>query len=169
MQSKFFEIKLRHGYSSVNLLHICRTAFRSCFSNLLLLQLWKLSLTFKNIKHFLCSQIFIITPEYCMNRLKTEAALHGCYYKKVFWKYASNLQENTYAEVCFNKVALISRFQITLRHGSSVNFLHIFPEHLFLRIPLEGCFCKELFKLLDHFYSLFIGTKNENCLIIYSF
>ena len=104
-----------------------------------------------------------------MNRLKTEAALHGCYYKKVFWKYAANLQENTYAEVCFNKVALISRFQITLRHGSSVNFLHIFPEHLFLRIPLEGCFCKELFKLLDHFYSLFIGTKNENCLIIYSF
>ena len=29
-----------------------------------------------------------------------EAALERCSYKKVFWKYAANLQENTYAEVC---------------------------------------------------------------------
>ena len=29
----------------------------------------------------------------------TEASLQGCFYKKVFWKYAANLQESTYAEV----------------------------------------------------------------------
>ena len=28
-----------------------------------------------------------------------EAALHRCSYKKMFWEYAANLQENTYAEV----------------------------------------------------------------------
>ena len=29
----------------------------------------------------------------------TEAAIHRGWYKKVFWKYAANLQENTHAEV----------------------------------------------------------------------
>ena len=28
-----------------------------------------------------------------------EAALRMCFYKKVFWKYAGNLQENTHVEV----------------------------------------------------------------------
>ena len=28
-----------------------------------------------------------------------EAALQGCSYKKVFWKYAAHLLENTHAEV----------------------------------------------------------------------
>ena len=32
----------------------------------------------------------------------TEAALHRCY-KKVFWKYAANLHDNTYAEMWFQK------------------------------------------------------------------
>ena len=27
----------------------------------------------------------------------TEAALQRCFYKKAFWKYATNLQENTHA------------------------------------------------------------------------
>ena len=36
---------------------------------------------------------------------ETEAALHRCSYKKVFWKCAANLQENTHAEMWFNKVA----------------------------------------------------------------
>ena len=31
----------------------------------------------------------------------TGAALHRCSYKKVFWKYPANLQENTHAEVCW--------------------------------------------------------------------
>ena len=31
----------------------------------------------------------------------SEAALHRCSYKKVFWKYAANLQENSHAEVWF--------------------------------------------------------------------
>ena len=32
---------------------------------------------------------------------KTEAAVSRCFYKKVFWKYASNLQENTHAKAWF--------------------------------------------------------------------
>ena len=31
----------------------------------------------------------------------SEAAIKRCSYKKVFWKYAANLQENTHAEVWF--------------------------------------------------------------------
>ena len=30
-----------------------------------------------------------------------EAAIQRCSYKKAFWKYAANLQVNTYAEVWF--------------------------------------------------------------------
>ena len=32
---------------------------------------------------------------------KPKAAVKGCYKEKLFWKYAANLQENTYAEVWF--------------------------------------------------------------------
>ena len=31
----------------------------------------------------------------------TEVALYSCSCKKVFWKYAANLQKNTHAEVWF--------------------------------------------------------------------
>ena len=31
--------------------------------------------------------------------INTEVALHRCSYKKLFWKYAANLQENTHAKV----------------------------------------------------------------------
>ena len=30
-----------------------------------------------------------------------DATLHSCSYKKVFWKYAANLQENIHAEMWF--------------------------------------------------------------------
>ena len=30
-----------------------------------------------------------------------EVALYRCFYKKVFWKYTANRQENTHAEVRF--------------------------------------------------------------------
>ena len=32
---------------------------------------------------------------------KTEAATTSCSWKKVFWKYVANLQENTHAEVWY--------------------------------------------------------------------
>ena len=35
-----------------------------------------------------------------------EAAVQRCFYKKVLWKYAANLQESTQAEVWFKKIAL---------------------------------------------------------------
>ena len=33
----------------------------------------------------------------------TEAALHSCSYKKMLWKYAANVQENTLSEVRFQE------------------------------------------------------------------
>ena len=50
-----------------------------------------------------------------------EAVLQRCSYKKLFWKYAVNLQENTHAEAQCNFI------EIALWHGCSpVNLLHIF-------------------------------------------
>ena len=63
-----------------------------------------------------------------VNDCGPEVALHRCSYKKVFWNYAANLQENTHAEMRF-------------RHGySPVNLLRIFitrfPINTFGGLPL---------------------------------
>ena len=42
-----------------------------------------------------------VSMTYLYIMILTEAALHRCSNKKVFWKYAENLQENTHAEVIF--------------------------------------------------------------------
>ena len=34
--------------------------------------------------------------------IESEAALQRCFYKKVFWKYAADLQESTDTEVWFH-------------------------------------------------------------------
>ena len=53
------------------------------------------------------------------SNIPSETALHRYSYKKLFWKYAANLQENAHAEVWF--------IEIKLRHGCSlVNLLHTF-------------------------------------------
>ena len=52
-----------------------------------------------------------------------ETALQRCSYKKVFWKYATNLQEKTHAEMWL----LSNCIEIMLWYGCSpVNLLHIF-------------------------------------------
>ena len=38
---------------------------------------------------------------YIVNAKWREAALQRCSYKKVFWKYVANLQENSHAKVLF--------------------------------------------------------------------
>ena len=43
------------------------------------------------------------SAKYCWE--ETETALQRCSYKKVFWKYAADLQENTMPKCDFNKVA----------------------------------------------------------------
>ena len=54
---------------------------------------------------------------------QTEAAVQGCSYKKLFWKYALYLQENTHAEVRFQN----NFNEITLWYGCYPgNLLHIF-------------------------------------------
>ena len=39
---------------------------------------------------------FVVSTEFC-----SEAAIQRCSYKKLFWKYAANLQEKTHAKVWF--------------------------------------------------------------------
>ena len=46
--------------------------------------------------------------------LLSEVALQRCSYKKVFRRYAANLQENTHAQVDFNKVAKQFYWNLTL-------------------------------------------------------
>ena len=60
-------------------------------------------------------------------------------------------------------IKLLCNFiKITLRHGCSpVNLLHIFSEYLFLRIPLDGCFCRILAYL---FYTVFSNQSLEKFL-----
>ena len=58
--------------------------------------------------------------------------VEGSFYKKVFWKYAANLQENTHAEVTFQW----SCFEALLRWHFGMGFL------IFLSTHLEGCFWK---------------------------
>ena len=49
----------------------------------------------------------------------SEVVFQGSSYKKVFWKYAANLQEN-------ENVKLNSNFiEISLQHGCSINLMHI--------------------------------------------
>ena len=77
----------------------------------------------------------------------SEAALQRSSYKKVFWKYATNLSnfiERNFIEITlyWNHTLLQSNFiEITLRHGCSpISLLHIFRTP-FPWKPLEGCFC----------------------------
>ena len=57
----------------------------------------------------------------------SEAAVQRCSYEKVFWKYETNLQENTHAEKWIS-IKLQSNFiEITLQHKCSPsNLLHLF-------------------------------------------
>ena len=48
--------------------------------------------TINDIYYVICLKITLIY---------SEVATHRCSYKKVFWKYAVNLKENTHAEVRF--------------------------------------------------------------------
>ena len=67
------------------------------------------------------ADIFIQPPAPTVKKLSTALSLHRCSYKKMFWKYAANLEENTHAEVRFQQS------EITLRHGCfPVNILLIF-------------------------------------------
>ena len=70
-----------------------------------------------------------------------EAATQRCSWEKVFWKYAANLLENTHAEVWFQIKLYSNFFEITLRHGCSVNLLLIFrtpfPRNTSELLPLK--------------------------------
>ena len=75
-----------------------------------LFALWNL-LTFWKLTHYL---IF-------------KAAVHRCSLDKVFWKYATNSQENTHCRSAISVKLQKNFVEITLRHGCSpANLLHIF-------------------------------------------
>ena len=42
-----------------------------------------------------------VLPGMMKLHVRAKAAIHRCSYKKVFWKYAANLHENSHAEVQF--------------------------------------------------------------------
>ena len=56
----------------------------------------------------------------------TEAATQRCSLKKLFWKYAANLQENNHQKCDFNKVVLKLCWNHTSAWLSPVNLFHIF-------------------------------------------
>ena len=84
--------------------------------------------------------------------LCAEASLQRCSHKKMFWKYATNLQANPHAEVWS---------VITPRHGCSlVNSLHIF------RTPFSKNTSGWLFlHVHEYFLSSFIENLHKNVLI----
>ena len=87
----------------------------------------------------------------------SEAALQRCSYKKLFWKYAANLQENAHAEVLFQS----NFIDITIRHGRSpVNLLHIF------RTPFES-----LKEVMESFFNVknFESSESDGVLFRYFF
>ena len=65
----------------------------------------------------------------------SEAVLHMCSHKRMFWKYAVNLPENTHVRVWFPKSCKATLLRNhTSAWGSSLNLLHI------IRTPMEGYF-----------------------------
>ena len=47
-------------------------------------------------------EIYQVMFHWGTNSFQAEADLYWCFYKKVFWKYAANLQENTHAELRYH-------------------------------------------------------------------
>ena len=66
------------------------------FNGMLFLLHLIISLIFNMLK-----KIFQVMFHWFVNNFQAEAALQRCSYKKLFWKYVANLQENTHAEVQF--------------------------------------------------------------------
>ena len=82
----------------------------------------------------------------------TEATFQRCSYKEVFWNNAANLQENTHAEVWFDK-ATCNFIEITLRHGCfPVYLLHIFRTP-FPKNTSGGLLLSLIFALTNYFYA----------------
>ena len=54
---------------------------------------------FKNLGKKWCNLLKCVWPFWHIKGESAEAALHRRSYKKVFWKYAANAQENTHAAV----------------------------------------------------------------------
>ena len=74
---------------------------------------------------------------------------------KVFWKYEANLEENTHIEVRLQWSCKATLLKPHFGMGVLLQICCIFSQHLFLRTPLEGCFCKLIYDCyhLLHDYS----------------
>ena len=111
----------------------------------------------------------------------SEAAVQRCSYEKVFWKYETNLQENTHAEKWIS-IKLQSNFiEITLQHGCSpANLLHLFRTRFLentsgqlllqkltnqiydneLEIAPSNC-AEGAFKVMMEFYAKLVNKKTS--------
>ena len=79
---------------------------------------------FKIIKQYTIHCLMRSIPISGKQRYYQKQLVQKCSYEKVFWKYASNLQENTHFGM-----------------GVLQKICHIFQEHHFIRTTMEGCFC----------------------------
>ena len=125
--------KLRKSLSSLSPAIVCSRKVSTTFETLLLSYLTELS---KWVGWF--SLYFSKTHPVILEA--SEAAIQRCSSEEMFWKYAANLQENTYTEMWFQQSCFASLLKS--HFGMSVLLLIccIFSEHLVKRIPLEGCF-----------------------------
>ena len=74
-----------------------------------------------------------------------EVALHRCS-KKVFWKYAVNLQGNTNAEVWFQKSYFATLLKSYLYVGVLVRICCILAKHFFIKTTVDNCLCRSYVK-----------------------
>ena len=58
----------------------------------------------------------------------------------MFWKYAANIQESTYAKVWFQKSCKATLLKSYFGIGVLLYICCIFSKYHFLKTPLEGCF-----------------------------
>ena len=88
----------------------------------------------------------------------SEVPLQRNSFKKVFWKYAANLQENTHAEVQFHWSCKATLLKHTSTWGFSVNLLHIFRTPFYKNTSEVLLLNHFMFLISSYFYEpIFLG------------
>ena len=87
----------------------------------------------------------IATVVFIANLYNTRSSQREVFLRKSVLKICSKFTEEHPCRIVISIKLLCNFIEIVLRHGySPVNLLRTF-RHLFLRTPLDGCFCNTLF------------------------
>ena len=89
----------------------------------------------------------------------TEAALQRCSCKKVFWKYAASIQENTHPEMWFQQSCKTTLLKSHFGMGALPYIHWIFSEHLFLRTSAKVYFWIYIPALVNCKYLIILETR----------